>query len=609
MQACADARHLAPVEHEPRRRLGRLLHPVDDADVHDRLARPPLAGDGIGDHAAVLDDVVEAGATGAVLRDGVGADQAGATARLEAVGRLAEPVDAQVLHAAAELLAEPLEVLGAVDPAQVLGAVVGRIADDRVGARPRVAQRVLDDDAGEIGERERALVQAEFLDRQPVAHPQRDAGEGHGEALDLDAADVRQGEEQRQRLRGRLAGRPAQLGETVRQAALDPAQLAVGDVEEVAAPARGVQDDVAHQVRLGLRRLGGRLEVLDALPPRPHDRGLDDLLDLGLVGVVRADLPLAVVPERALEQVPEDLGLHLAPVLLAGGAENLELFPDEVQAGGAAEQRPVRVRRPRIHAVLGPLRGGIVEVLEEAAQVVRAGAVRVGDQPFEDPGEPVPRDLPEILGEHAPHRLQEEVAPLVGAANPAIGEHGVQGAEAPDGVDRHRGLAALEDGRVAGEEEQRVVGVGQLGQGERRARLGREQAGLPDLERVECTQHDVARGRHPGAGICRFTPVVERLAAVVREPAGLAGRLHLEETATGPQQVHEPAALVDLEARDRLAAHSVAVEQLVEERLRLRALGPLVEAPLGRERRQARADLFAGHRPGQTASLSWPGTA
>ena len=48
------------------------------------------------------------------------------------------------------------------------------------------------------------------------------------------------------------------------------------------------------------------------------------------------------------------------------------------QAGGAAEQRPVRVRRPRIHAVLGPLRGGIVEVLEEAAQVVRAGAVLLG---------------------------------------------------------------------------------------------------------------------------------------------------------------------------------------------------------------------------------------
>lgn len=100
--------------------------------------------------------------------------------------------------------------------------------------------------------------------------------------------------------------------------------------------------------------------------------GRDDLEDVRLVRVVRAERPLPFLAERSLQQAAEDRRLDLRPVEIRGRAhEQLHLVRLEMDARRPVEERAVRVRQALVDPVLRP-RPLRRENLEEAAEVVGA---------------------------------------------------------------------------------------------------------------------------------------------------------------------------------------------------------------------------------------------
>lgn len=120
--------------------------------------------------------------------------------------RFAEPVDAVVLHADSERGCEPLHIVVPEDATEVLRAVERRVADDGVRPRPRHREGVARADAGQVGQRQRRLRQVQLLLRQLVPHPDHDACEADGEAVDVQALQVGHREERGERP---LLGHPA----------------------------------------------------------------------------------------------------------------------------------------------------------------------------------------------------------------------------------------------------------------------------------------------------------------------------------------------------------------------------------------------------------------
>ena len=269
----------------------------------------------------------------------------------------------------------------------------------------------------EILEREGGLGQIELLHGELMAHPQRHTRERDGEGVQLDPLHVLQREEGERGLRAPAqAGALTQLVLALPQALLEPPQLPIGDVEEVARSTGRIEDHVIHEVVARGDRLSMGGEILDPLAPGAHDRRLDDLLDVGGVRVVRRELPLRVVTEPLLEKRPEDLRVDLTPIEPAGDPQQAELLGVEVDVGRALEEPAVGVGHARVETVLGPWATRVVENLEEAAEVVGARARAVGEQLVDDPGEAVAGDLTEILSEHRPDALEQEVAQHAGGA-------------------------------------------------------------------------------------------------------------------------------------------------------------------------------------------------
>ncbi len=92
-----------------------------------------------------------------------------------------------------------------------------------------------------------------------------------------------------------------------------------------------------------------------------------------------------------------------------------------MQTGGVFEQSAVDVARVRVHASAGS-RAGPVEPFEQRAEIIGARSLRAGDEVVDELREQVLFELAEILGEHAPDGLQEEVAQLVGAGGAAVAQ-------------------------------------------------------------------------------------------------------------------------------------------------------------------------------------------
>ena len=207
------------------------------------------------------------------------------------------------------------------------------------------------------------------------------------------------------------------------------------------------------------------------------------------------------------------------------------------------------------------------------------------------------RNLPEVLGEHRPHALQDEVAPLVRATATSLRQALIQLGHHTRSAARDCSVPVDENGLLARQEQQRVVAVGQLDELERGSRLAGEATGLPDLESMERAENHERRRRYPPPRIRRLAPVVERLLTMMAESFRLRRRLHLDDADPRPQEVEETALLPGLEGRARLAEIGpVADEQLVEEGLSPGALTAFVERPVGREAGQVRPDFLAGQR-------------
>ena len=96
-----------------------------------------------------------------------------------------------------------------------------------------------------VADRDAGVVLAEFERRLAVAEvvhePERDAGDLRGEGLDFDAGELVDGDAQEQGDVEHLRG--VVLAERAEEPQLEAAQLAVGDDEEVATAAGGIQDN------------------------------------------------------------------------------------------------------------------------------------------------------------------------------------------------------------------------------------------------------------------------------------------------------------------------------------------------------------------------------
>jgi hypothetical protein len=106
--------------------------------------------------------------------------------------RLSEPVNGVVANPDPELAAEPIGVVVSQLAPDLLGSVIRRIPDDRVGVWPFDLQCVCPANCGQVGERQNRFVEPEFLNGQLVRHPQRYTRELDGEWLELESVDIRE---------------------------------------------------------------------------------------------------------------------------------------------------------------------------------------------------------------------------------------------------------------------------------------------------------------------------------------------------------------------------------------------------------------------------------
>jgi hypothetical protein len=298
-------------------------------------------------------------------------------------------------------------------------------------------------------------------------------------------------------------------------------------------------------------------------------------------------------PSPLLEQRTEDLRIDLAPVESARDAQQTELLAIEMHVRGPFEEAAVRERHAGVETVLRARPTRIVQDRVQTAEVVSTRPSALGEQSVHDPGKAVAGDLAEVLGEHRPNALEQEVPQHVRGSGLPLAEAMVDLGDVLHRLARERGLTAGEDGLVAREELERVVLLRQLAQLERTARSLGEPAGLPDLEPAKRTEDDEPWSLDAELGVGGITPVVERLRAVAGQASRLRRCLHLDQADSRPDQIDESAGLRLLEPRDAVTLLAVAGEQLVEEGLSLRALRALVDAPPRRERLEAAPYLLS----------------
>ena len=105
-------------------------------------------------------------------------------------------------------------------------------------------------------------------------------------------------------------------------------------------------------------------------------------------------------------------------------------------------------------------------------------------------------ELPKILSEQAPDRLQKEVATHVRARGEAVAELVIEPGHEADRLSGNRLLRREEDRLAFRKEHERVNAVGQIDEVERGARLRRVRAWFPVLEATERAQHNKARCGH-----------------------------------------------------------------------------------------------------------------
>lgn len=365
-------------------------------------------------------------------------------------------------------------------------------------------------DATELGveviERERGLGDVQLVDGEFAREHHRDLGEFDGEGVDIEAVKILRGEVGQAHLAALGLG-----GVGLKffvDAGFEAFQLAVGEVEKIAAAAGGIEDVEMLDTVEEIAEAFGGLRAFDLLAPRLHDGGADDLHDIGGVREVRARGVAFVLVEGLLEDGAEDFRLHLRPI--AGGTltEEDDLGAAELDGSGFGEEAAVEIRDAFEPAAAGAT--GVVHGLEEAVEQIERGGVHAL---VEETRDEIFFEEPDVFGKEGDEHLERE-ALREGAGDAALDEFVEAAGELGGGFAGDGDVIVGEDGRgLAGEEKrERAVSGGQIG--ERDAADGRIHLRfeIVDVKLVEVAEDDVARAAGDEA-----RPVVEGLAVVARE--------------------------------------------------------------------------------------------
>jgi len=158
----------------------------------------------------------------------------------------------------------------------------------------------------EIVKRQGLFIDVQFVDRQFVRQRQRDLGEFDGEGHDVEAVELLAGDEaERLLLPLALAGG---FGDAFDKFGFEAFEFSVGDVQEVARAAGGIEHLERVQALLEGAELRKIFRLRDRGAPRMDDGGADDLHDVGGRGVMPAVLVSLGVVHGVLEDGAEDVG-------------------------------------------------------------------------------------------------------------------------------------------------------------------------------------------------------------------------------------------------------------------------------------------------------------
>ena len=326
------------------------LGPVGDGDVDVGFAGPRLVVHGFEDGAG-LDDVVEAADAGLVVANVLGADQPGAAsdrvgsgAGRQMVVCFAEPIDAVVGHAGHVRIFFPhlVDIVGAALRFEQLGADERRVADDDIHFRPVGEQRVAGDEVGvEVVERQVAFADVEFFDGEFAPDHHGDFGEIDGKRVDVVTEEVLGAEETELAL-VRL-GTAGELGvDALDDASFEAFQFPVGDVEEVAGAASGIEHAEIVQAFPEFAEPFERLGGFNLFRPRLNDGRLDDFQDVSRTGEMLAKRP-AFFAGALLEKCAEDFRLYFRPIVLGDFAERDDFEVGEFHASRLREEAAIEI--------------------------------------------------------------------------------------------------------------------------------------------------------------------------------------------------------------------------------------------------------------------------
>ncbi|MEX0674825.1 MAG: hypothetical protein WD067_08615 [Gaiellaceae bacterium] len=205
--------------------------------------------------------------------------------------------------------------------------------------------------------------------------------------------------------------------------------------------------------------------------------------------------------------------------------------------GGCGEQPAVSEWDAGVEPVGRPLARS-VEPFEEATEVVPARALRLCEQALHDPSEAVLGNHRQVLGEHRPDALEDEVAERFRTRGLPISDPVVELGHESDRLPGQLGLVLGEERLAAAKKVEGLVPVRQLPEREGSNRPVPERARLEDLELREGA-HDDEPARGPGLA-AHILPVPEGLLPVIGEALGLARSLHLDDADARPDHVDEP---------------------------------------------------------------------
>ena len=458
---------------------------------------------------------------------------------------------------------------------------------------------VLQRDARAVGVERRV----ELVVRQVVRHPHRHLGDARGELLDLHTVKLIHGDAAQQH-RVDLLIRVQRL-EALQ---LQPPDLAIRDYQEVAAPARRIEEGEARQLRLIFQQrrftprpprdqpvqLGGQL-VQEQRP--------DHLQDVRLGRVVRANLAALVGAHHRLEQAAEDRRAHPGPVVARRveqhrphrGVEHRRPQPP-------GEQRAVNVGKGVQLGAQAALALGLgrVEHVEQLVQrrsdiMALVGGVVVDQLEedvfgLEDAG---------VVGEQAEQQADQQLLQVVPAI-PRLIQRVMQSAHQLGRLDRHACLR-LEGDAAAEHEVERLDVPVQVGESE-----GQRLARAVPVAQHPCLK--VARQDEARLLILRNAlQIVERLQLRLAQVEPRA--LLLDQQRAGPEGVDEAVAIVrqpdsTLVIGELAAIDAEHLKEVVVEGLRLAALIAGV-LPLLAERPRAAPDLVPPQPHAFSLTLAW----